>query len=373
VFFPIDAEDWSKALGQIRRLRHSRNWKRIGSSDLYWNAAFFAVLVDTVDSLLIDNLELAFELSSQGILVAERIRPEACPGGSELGKRSLRAWAQAVHGSSCRALERYDQAEDAFQQALGLASRGVMHWAAAEVWRRFAVLLLAQGSLAGLAFVDKALESYNGFPAGRADALVLRGLFHHFLRNDHCAAAQDTSKALDLVQAKRSPREGRTWWCALNNLRVIYTSGTSDLPTLEATLSRVRMAGRKLTRHEPLRRMFCLWIQGLLLAPLGASRKAERFLTKAMIWLYRNQYSQFALLCSVDLAWLNFRAGDEDSAMAILSKLPRAGGDARLRTYLDANLEKCWSNGLGDESLAAVREALTAISSNSREVEVSVS
>lgn len=366
MFFPIDAEEWSQALGRIRRLRHSRNWSRIGSSELYWNAPFLAVLIDTIDGLLIEDPRLALELSRQAILLAERIRPEDCPGSSELGKRSLGAWAHAVHGSSCRALERYPDAEASFQTALALTGRKVLHWAAAEVWRRYAALLLFQQSPAGLDFVNKAVDYYAGFPVGQADALILRGLFRQYLANDLTGAALDTGRALELLDAKRSPREARSWAIAVDNLGIIYASGTTDLEAIEATLKRLRHAAAKLSRHEPFRRMTCMWVQALLLAPLGVGRKAARLLVKASDWLLHNGHYKAAAICSADLARILFRSGDENAAIAVLDDLPDATGEAepRFQAYLAEQLANWRAKKLGEESLAALREALALYDRN---------
>lgn len=360
MFFPIDAEEWSQALGRIRRLRHSGNWSRIGSSDLYWTSAFLAVLVDTIDGLLIEDPRLAFELSRQAILLTERIRTEDCPGSSEIGRRSLSAWAHAVHGSSCRALERYPEAEASFQTALALTGRKLLQWATAEVWRRYAALLLFKRSLAGLDFVTKAVDYYAGFPAGQADALILRGLFLQYLADDLSGAAVDTGKALELLDARRSSREARSWAIAVDNLGIIYASGTTDLLTIEATLKRLRVAAARLTRHEPFRRMVCMWVQALLLAPLGVGRKAARLLVKASTWMLHNGHYQAAAVCSTDLARILFRSGDDRAAIAVLEDLPDAIGMAepRFQAFLAEQLEIWRAKAKGEESLAALREAL---------------
>lgn len=357
MFFPIKPEEWSQALGRIRRLRNSRNWERIGTSDTYWTAPFLAALVETVDSLLLEDPEQALKLSQQGILVAERIRPIDCPGG-ELGKRSLIAWAHATHGSACRAMNRLPDAGASFQTALGFVAKRVMIWAAAETWRRYAALLLFHQKLEGLAYLDRALEAYSGIPAGQADTLVLRALFHFHLRHDHAAAVSDASAALKLVEAKRSPREARTWKSAIHNLGVVYSRGAGDLATIETTLKRVREAGKKLSRHEPLRRMFCLWIQGLLLAPLGATRKAAKLIAKAGNWMDRNGHPMDGWLCLIDLAILHFNTGEISTAQSIVEGFSPTRLSEDLRDILELRLSEFRSQELNEKSLAELREAV---------------
>ena len=363
MFFPIAAADWSQALGRIRRLRHDGNWTRIGSNDLYWSAPFFAALVDEIDSLLLEKPETAFKMSTEAILVGERIRAADCPGGDELGKRSLRAWAHAVHGSSCRACERYPEAESVFQQALGLVKRHVLHWAAAEVWRRYAAYLLFRGSKAGIAFVDKALDAYTGFPFAQADALVLRGLFSQYLERDLAAAVGAISRGLELVEPKRSPREASSWDIALHNLMVIYVQGPSDLATIEVALKRIRGVMQRLSRHEPQRRKACTWVKCLMLAHLGATKQAARLLTKAADWFWREKDYHSALVCTVDLARLHHQNGDEALAQETVATLltGTAAAEPWLKTYVDHHVAAFRRTAPSEESFALLREALFAI------------
>lgn len=363
MFFPIAADEWSKALGQIRRLRHSGSLKRIGSSDLYWSTTFLAALVDCVDSFLLEKPKVAFELSTEGILVAERIRAESCPGGNAMGKRSLQAWAHAVHGSSCRALGRFREAESEFMTALQLVKLRVQRWAAAEAWRRYAALLLERDSLAGIDFVDKAYDAYTGFPGAQADALVLRGLFSQYLEHQIGAAATYTGAAIELLETRRSEREARTWGIAIHNLMVIYSRKPSDLPALQITLQRVKAAQARLSRHEPRRRMLCLWVQALLLAPLGSTRQAERLLVKAAGWFLRNRFLQQGLPCLTDLAMLHFRCGEQAAALATLAEIAAVAADSApgQRNYVDKHLAEFSQKGLNEESFATLRDALLAI------------
>lgn len=364
MFFPIAADEWSKALGQIRRLRHSGSLKRIGSSDLYWSTTFLAALVDCVDSFLLEKPKVAFELSTEGILVAERIRAESCPGGNAVGKRSLQAWAHAVHGSSCKALQLFREAEAEFMKALQLVKLRVQPWAAAEVWRRYAALLLERGSLAGIAFVDKAYDAYTGFPGAQADALVLRGLFAQYLEHQNGAAATHIGAAIDLLETRRSERQARTWWIAINNLSVIYSRNPSDLQALQITLQRIKAAHARLSRHEPRRRMQCLWMEALLLAPLGSTRQAERLLIRAYHWFRQNRHPHQALVCLTDLAILHFRYGELTIALATLAELPAVAADtpAYQRRYVDKHLAEFSQKGLTEESFANLRDALLVIS-----------
>lgn len=369
MFFPIDAEEWSKALGQIRRLRHRGNWRRIGSSDAYWNAPFFAALVDTVDSLLLEHPDQALELSSQAVILAERIRTEDCPGRSEMGRRSLQAWAHAAQGSSYRRLERYSDSERAFQWALGCIARKVLPWAAAEVWRRYAALLLSQGSPAAFDYVDKALKGYAGFPAGKADAFVLRGGLQMYLQSDLSAAALDTSKALELLEPKRSTREARTWTAAIHNLGVYYSRDRGQVDALEGTLKRVRRCAANLSRHEPYRRVLCLWLEALLLAPLGLSRRSQKLLDRARKWLSRHGHHHQSALCAVDLALIHFQDGDEPAGRAVLAELPGllAATGSPLVAFPEHRLAAAGGGlEIGEESLVSLRETLDTLSRRPR-------
>ncbi len=195
---------------------------------------------------------------------------------------------------------------------------------------------------------------------GVADSLILRGMFHFYLRHDHAAAVADTSTALQLLDPKRSSREARSWQSAIQSISNYYTRGTSDLETISLVLKRVREAGRRLSRHEPFRRMLCLWAQGLLLAPLGASRMAVRNITKARDWMYRNRRHLAFCVCTVDLAIVQFRTGDLATAQAILESMATTQrvDDADLQEFLDSRLDEIMSLKLAEKSLAQLREAL---------------
>ena len=362
MFFPVDADEWSKALGQIRRLRHRGNWERIGSSDAYWTKAFFAALVETVDSLLLEKPDQAFKLSSQGILLAERIRAEDCPGNSELGKRSLKAWAHAVHGSSCRCLERFEEAKAAFEQALWLAGKGVFPWAEAEASRRFAALLWMQGSQACFSYLDRAFRLYGEHSIGLADTLVLRGFCHQYVRNDLPAASREMSNALQLLEPGRSPREARTWASAIHNLSVIYAKGHSDLGILDATLKQIRKAAAALSGREVFRRNLCYGVEALLLAPLGSARMAERLLKRVCRWFFKHGHFHRGALSSIDLAIIHLRGGDKEAALEVVEQLKAelAKAPPEVRRYVEGWLEN-WFRGeaaeLQAEDLTPIREA----------------
>ena len=355
LFFPIDTDDWSKALGQLRRLRHRGNLGRIAASDSYWSSAS----VETVDSLLLEKAELAFALSTQIVVVAERLRVESCPNSSETGKRSLIAWTRAVHGSACRVTERYREAEAAFKEAFRVAGKGILPWAAAEVSRRFAALLLNRGSLQGLAHIERAIECYEGFPAGKADALVLRGLLRQKLQKDLAGAAQDFGAALKLLEPKRSDREARTWLIALHDLCVVYANGAHDLATLENNLKQVRQAAAALTRHEAFRRNLCSWVEALLLVPLGSGRQAERLLNRARNWFFRKRYFLRGTLCSIDLALVLQREGERNKAKAVLTEMLAAISSAPndTRSLIHERLSGLLGSELQEEGLATLREA----------------
>jgi len=322
VFFPIDAAEWKKALGQVRRLRSRGNLERISSSDSYWTSAFFAALVESVDYLLLEDPQQALELSRQGILLAGRIRAEDCPGGDEVGKRSLAAWAQAVHGSACRVLERYTDAEAAFQQASWLAtSKPVLPWAAGEVWRRYAALCFSQGSLSCFDHLERALPTFVGYPAAQADTFLLLGTCHQYLHNDLSAAARETGKALEILEPQRSQRERRIWMNTIHNLSVISAKSDGDLTTVSATLKQLRRAAARLASHDVFRRMLFVTVEALLLARLGSGRQAERLLSKTCRWFFKHRYFHRGALASLDLALLYLRDGDKTAALAVVDQI----------------------------------------------------
>lgn len=363
MFFPVDPEEWKKALGQIRRLRHRGGWLRIGASDAYWTSAFFAALVETVDSLLLEDPQQAYELSRHGIVLAERMRAEDCPEGNEMGKRSLEVWARAVYGSACRASERYEEAEDAFERATWLATqKPVFPWTAAEVDRRHAVLHLDRGSRVGFELVNRSLKGYRDHPVGQANALAARAVYHQQIFGDSTQAALDLGQILELIDPKRSPSEARIWVSAIHNLNYVYFVSGSDFETLRLTLSRVRAVSRSRSKNEGHRLALCRWTEGLLVAALGSTRRAMRLLQKAMTWLLRNRHYHFGILCAVDLALLQQRDNESQEAATTLVELWRvlaAAGPATAR-YLQFWLDHRLGTDCGAENLVRFRTAILA-------------
>jgi len=359
VFFPIDQDKWAQALGQIRRLRSSNRLERISSSDRHWNAVFLAALVETVDSLLLEEPRQALELSAQGVLLAERIRPDECPGGTEVGKRSFRAWAHAVRGSACRASELYEEAEDAFAQATWLAtSKVVLPWAAAEVDRRHFWLLAFRGQAEGLELINRSLKNFGDHAIGRAKALMARGVhFQHFVR-DASQASLDLSAALTLLDPKRSAEEARVWAIGIHNLNYLSSVGCNDLQALQTTLRRVHALRDSFSHNQGYRRSLCLWTEALLMAPLGSTRGARRLLLKVRGWLERHAYQRAWILCTVDLIILLLREEEGQEAADLLADLDRQLSDGTAEPYLTFWTANQLSNDGSEANLKTFRDAV---------------
>ena len=367
MFFPVDPEEWKKALGQIRRLRHRGGWLRIGASDAYWTSAFFAALVETVDSLLLEDPEHAYELSRHGIVLAERMRVEDCPEGNEMGKRSLEVWARAVYGSACRASERYEEAEDAFERATWLATqKPVFSWTAAEVDRRHAVLHLTRGSLLGFELVNRALHRYGGHSIGQANALAARAVYHQQIFGDSKQAALDLGQVLELIDPKKGADEARIWLAAIHNLNYVYAVGGSDFETLRLTVRRVRAVAKSLSKNEGHRRALCRWTEALLIASIGSTRNAKRLMFKAKSWLLKNRYFHAGALCAVDLTLLQLRDEEPIEAQATLAELERglAAGGAAAASYLQFWIEHRLGEEVAEKSLVAFRSAILPLGQN---------
>jgi len=336
--FPLAAADWDQALAQLRRLRYRENWWRIGSSDTYWDKAFFVALIEMIDMLALSQPEQADELSRQCLRLAERIRVEACPSGTDTGKASLLAWAHAVRGTVCLALDRPKEAKAAFERASWLAGKAaIFPWAKAEVDRRHAALYLIQGNLEGLALLDAALENYGKDSLARAATLVLRAEFFDQLGRDASRASLDLGLALELLEPTKSPQAARLWTSALHYLLHIYAVGRVDLATLEVTFRRIRRIGKRLSKNDGHRRALTTWLEALLMAPLGATRGAKRLLNRSQAWLAKKGYPT-ATLCSLDLALLHLR--DEELPLA------------------HAALEGLWEAPLREEELTTFRHRL---------------
>ena len=360
MFFNCTAKAWKKAIGQVWRLRQEGTWKRIGGSDVYWTATFFEVLIETIDDMLPENAKQALELSEQGLLLTERIRVEDCPEGSEVGKSSLKVWAYAVHGSCCHAAAgREQEAASAFRQALALAPMAAP-WAEGEAALRYAAWLFDQGDSSGLEYLNRALPCFEGFSVAQADALISRGRLHQHLRNDFASAAADFQAAIGLLDPKADRRQSRGWLSAVHHLGLLYSEIPAEISVIDAALKDIRGRAKGLSKNEAYRRMLCLWVQALLLAPMGVSRKAARGLQKARTWFFGPGHVYRGALCSVDLILLYLIDGDEIAADEALQELlARPGaGSAQLVEYLDHRLRSRHLQLLNEERRAGLREAL---------------
>lgn len=195
-----------------------------------------------------------------------------------------------------------------------------------------------------------------------ADALLLRSIYQQQILKNPAHASRDLSLALELLEPLGGPREARKWVVGAYNLNYVHAVSCGDLSSLETTFRRIRALEGKLSKNEGYRRALCTWLEGLLMAPLGATRGAMRFLNRATTWLFKHRYFHPGALCSIDRALLCSRDDEGRQATDILFEtetiLATAGNGAE--AYLD-----CWKGFLAsaritEEELVAFRATFFA-------------
>ena len=190
MIFPVDPETARWTQKTISRLRGRRDWSSVCTREACWTPAFLSALIDEVDCLLTAGLgKEAYEISRHLGLLVERIRAEECPQ-NELGKRSLSIWAMAAHGSSCRQSSLFAECERTFADALGRLECGVLPWASADLFRRYAALLAQRSDRSAFYFIEEALAGFVDLPERTAETLTLRGVIRHQIDQDSSSAIE---------------------------------------------------------------------------------------------------------------------------------------------------------------------------------------
>jgi hypothetical protein len=359
MIFSVDGETARWIQKTLSRLRCKRDWPSLATRDAYWTPAFLGALIDEVDYLLTAGFgKEAHQISRHLQVLAERIRPEVCPQ-QELGQRSLVVWAVAVHGSSCRYISHFSEAESTFALAFQKAEGGVLPWARADLDRRFAILLTQRGDRRAFDLIESALAGFGDLPEKRAETLILRGVARSEMDNDSSGAISDYSNAAALVDPRKTERARWNYNVALHNLSyqliigdcISFDSVTRARQMLLLTRSYFGqgMCARKLTSF---------WVEGLLAFRFGWNRHSGRLLEKARRGFLKLGCYDCAMVVSLDLALVLLEDGEPEEAAECL----RSAGEALPEGLKHASeYSGFWKTTLDRQALLQTRSKLAGL------------
>ena len=315
MIFPVDPETARWTQKTISRLRGRRDWSSVCTREACWTPAFLSALIDEVDYLLTAGLgKDAYEISRHLGLLVERIRAEECPQ-NELGKRSLSIWAMAAHGSSCRQSSLFDECERTFADALGRLECGVLPWASADLFRRYAALLAQRCDRSAFYFIEEALAGFVDLPERTAETLTLRGVIRHQIDHDSSSAIDDFTKAAALVDPTHGERSRWNYQVALHNIAYqLVASPGLCFETFKRARQMLQVTRAYFGHGMCPRKLTSLWVEGLLSYRFGWNRHAERLLNKARKGFLKFGCFDYAMTVSLDLALILLEEGEPEQA-----------------------------------------------------------
>lgn len=315
MIFAVDPETARWTQKTISRLRGRQDWSIVCAREACWTPAFLGALIDEVDYLLTAGLgKEAYEISRHFGVLTERIRFEACPQ-NELIQRSLAIWAMAAHGSSCRHSSRFAECEQTFDEALRRLEGGALPWAGADLFRRYAALLVQRNERSAYYFLEEALAGFVDLPERKAETLTVRGVARFQLDRDSSGAISDFTQAASLVDVVSSKRSRWFYQVALHNIgyQLVISQGLC-FATFKQARQMLQVTRAYFGQGLCPQKLTSLWVEGLLAFRIGWNRHAERLLNKALKGFLKLGYFDFAMTVSIDLALILLEDGEPEQA-----------------------------------------------------------
>ncbi len=243
----------------------------------YWSPAFCWLYFEKCDELIFDDGHAGLRAAEVGPELVELVSrfsrdPEPHP--------PLRLRALGVLGSAFRAVGDLLQAEEIYQEGVGLLrTEHIPVTERANFLFRLAVLRSVQNRMAeALRLVGGSVRVYRetSEPIRRkhlGEVLVIRGYFYDQVGNN-AAAMKDWSEALKCTDPKTRPRVHH---CASYNLAYgLVAKGAVDsrsLSTVEGHLSKARKFLSKRPRSK--QKLLLVWLQGIVMMRFGSTRRGE--------------------------------------------------------------------------------------------------
>ncbi len=327
----------------IRVLRRAEDPGLVIRNEKYWNDDFFPFYLELVEDIVYDNPKAGCLWARTGTSLAVLIDAP--------GRFQRLARAYAVLGSAELEVGDLEAAEKALQNASKRA-QGLNEREQANIWVRLTDLKWEQRCRdEALRLVERAISIYRSEGNRRrlCPALQKRGI-QRYLRSQE-GALDDLVEALELAE----PRT-RSANAAVHNLATALALGAHGPEALGDALRQIRGL-RRASRLRSVQEIKLLWIEGLLLAKMLATRRAAVVLEKARDRLATLGAAHSAVLAGLDLAALSLRDRSEDAA-EILELANRLGLEdkalAALKLWVDASHENSWA------ALETARQALDA-------------
>ncbi len=320
MIFTVEGEKARWIQKTLSRLRCKDDWSSLASREACWTPAFLSALIDEVDYLLTSSLgQKAYDISRHLQVMAERIRAEDCPQG-ELDKRSLVAWAMAVHASSCRATNQFEISQAHFRAAFQKANQGVSPWAMADLDRRYAVYLLQRREWTTFEWIARALPAFEEHPERLAETLILRGAAHTYISRDNSAALADFGRAASLVVSLRTERARHSLFAAFHNMaRQLVADSSLSLDSLSRARKLIQISRRHFGQGINRNKLTSIWIEGILVYRMGWNRHGERLLERAREGFRKLELNEEYVMSSIDLALFLRDDGEPEKAQEVLA------------------------------------------------------
>lgn len=280
----------------------------------YWDLTVLRLFLDHCDAVLFDDPKAGFKLAEVAPRLA-RLIPERSPAAWQLcatasekqHHRELLVRSYAILGGGHRAAGRFQQAENAYDEACRICdSHPVSSTARANLYKRFGRLRSAQKrSSEALDLIEFAIEVYREQDQTYfADALLMKG-YVLVEAGRSAEAIPFFSKALSLIKPKLSAslRVKNTFHSAVHNLATAIADGCCSANDITIALSYVAQAKKFFARKAScINKHKLAWVEGRLVAKLGSTRLAERRFRGALKQFLKLGAPVEAALVGLDLA-----------------------------------------------------------------------
>ena len=340
------------------------NAGKVVSSDIYWTVPFLDLFLEKCDAVAFEQPAEAYKLAFHAPSLAHWIRVGDEPGEyvDEREKRSYRARANAIFGSTCFRIGEVGEAQVSYERAKALLEEGPAdREAQADFlmrWGNFKTRTKPQGDAEALEHLNGALEilTETGSPA-ISYGLVLRGTWH-WSSNLAREAAADYALALSLAtQYRGSSIASRASIAALGNLAVLLAENELLSMDHDRALALIAQARKRLSSQRlSAVKAKLFWIEGTLNRKLHFEPAARRLLEKARAAFRELQMPEEFILVSLEIGLLLQTERDENGLHSLrrntIETLPSLSNDPDL-----ISLGESWPAEATESSLAAFHQA----------------